>query len=349
MGLFDRLRAWLKKDVIVDAASVRSDWNDSNPPPPSTMLAARSGPHLLLLKRFLHGAEMREANDERWAAVLRESETAAVARLESEGLLVEAPFEAAIQSAFQAKELKAFARERGLKVSGTKPELAQRLIAADATGSRHLLGARRFLICSDQGKQLADAYVQEQKTARAEAEQVTLELLKKRRLQEAAKAVASFEAKQVFARGLGIDWEASEDPVGSVGELESIFSGTPQILAGIGQDKLDALRIAAGMDILWGTNAASRWLPEGFESGSRLDLDVAARMLIFYASHKRNLAGYSSIAKRVRLSAVRDEQTCAACQKIDGQTFAFGSLPELPYAKCTSEMGCRCMDVPLFV
>ncbi len=231
MGFVDELRTWIKKRVGVqsqgDLKDVKSnEEQEADNRTPAKADIAGSQPHLLLLKRFLFGAEIRESNDQRWAAVLGENEVAAVAGLLGRGLLLDAPLEAAIQSAFQVKELKAFARERGLKVSGTKLELAQRLVAADGAGSRQLLGARRFLVCSDQGRQLVDAYVEEQNAARAEAEQLTLELLKQRRLRDAARTVAYFEAKQVFARGVGINWGASEDPLGIVGELESIFSAT---------------------------------------------------------------------------------------------------------------------------
>jgi len=352
MGLIDSVRAWLTGGVSIGSASApRGDTRHIASSPTSNAEITRSGAHLLLLGRFLHGAEAINSNDGRWAKVLGESETMAVARLQAEGLLLEAPLEAAIQLAYQSKELKALAHERGLRVSGTKPELTQRLIAADATEARQLLGARRFLICSGRGKSLADAFGAQQYAARAEAERQTLEFLNEKRLREATKVVASFEAKQVFGRGLGIDWTASDDPTGSVEELESIFSGTPQILAGVGPEKLDTLRIGAGMDLLWGTNSASRWLPEGFESGSRFDLDVSARMLVFYAFHQRNLASYSSLGsllKRVSVAAVHDNRTCTSCRKIQGHAFALRHLPELPYEKCTSEMGCRCTTKPLF-
>jgi hypothetical protein len=35
--------------------------------------------------------------------------------------------------------------------------------------------------------------------------------------------------------------------------------------------------------------------------------------------------------------------SCGACQQLDGKRFALDKLPEMPYEKCTCEVGCRCL------
>ena len=106
------------------------------------------------------------------------------------------------------------------------------------------------------------------------------------------------------------------------------------------------MRIAAAMMELWGTNTAIRWVPNDFETGIPLDSDAASRMFVFHANHRRNIEGYKEAGvKTVEVSSIRDSNTCAACKKISGKKFTLNNVPELPYAKCTCDIGCRCMTV----
>ena len=97
---------------------------------------------------------------------------------------------------------------------------------------------------------------------------------------------------------------------------------------------------------LWGTNMAWHWLPDGFETGIQLDSDAASRMSVFHATHLRNMAGYKEArVKTVEVSSVDDGVTCSECRKISGKKYKLENVPELPYAKCTCEIGCRCTTI----
>jgi hypothetical protein len=41
-----------------------------------------------------------------------------------------------------------------------------------------------------------------------------------------------------------------------------------------------------------------------------------------------------------------DEHTCPACREISGKKYTQLDAPWIPYPKCTSEVGCRCVLRP---
>lgn len=179
---------------------------------------------------------------------------------------------------------------------------------------------------------------------RAKIEQQVMEYLKKRKLKEASLAVAAYEAEQVFPRGTGIDWKRY-NPERDVEMLSNIFKNKPGILARLGNDKLEALRIGACMMALWGENKAKKWLPVNFETGLPFDNDTTARMFLFHAVHRATLERYHSEGlEHVEILAAPD--SCESCGKLAG-TYKLNEAPELPNPNCTGKMGCRCTFLPV--
>jgi hypothetical protein len=196
-------------------------------------------------------------------------------------------------------------------------------------------------LCSDRGQEIANQYLASEKERRAAAEQEVLALLQKRKFKEASLLVASYEAKCVFSRGIGIDWQ-NYDPSREVVVLKAVFGGRPKALARLDQSKLEPLRLAAGMMLLWGTNTAQSRLPTGLETGLAVDSNAAARMLSSYGIYRANLEEYGKSRYRfVTISTCNDGFVCEACRNLAGK-HKLSEVPELPYEKCTSDMGCRC-------
>ena len=110
--------------------------------------------------------------------------------------------------------------------------------------------------------------------------------------------------------------------------------------------------MAAGMIQLWGVADANRWLPTDFETGIHLDANVAARMFCFYAINLGRSEEYEDseldgFVTGVEISSIDDGRHCVECSQINGKTYSLGQVPELPFPKCTSEIGCRCMAIPI--
>lgn len=306
----------------------------------------KSQAHLLLLSKFLYPQTAEGfAKADYWKDVLRETPEQAIKRFKNEGVLVTPGLSEHLACKYRVSELQPMLKQRGLPVSGRKDDLISRLIEADPRGMKKAVAGLRLLQCSDRGQEIASQYLALEKQRREAADQEVLVMLQKGKFREASLLVSSYEAKQVFSRGLNIDWK-NHDPGCDVPGLESIFGSKPKILARLDQGKLGPLRLAAGMMSLWGTNKARAWLPAGFETGLAMDSDSAARMLLFHAQHQANLERYRKWGiKSVQILTANDQRHCEACRKLDAKTYKLSEVPELPYEKCTSEMGCRCNAV----
>jgi hypothetical protein len=302
--------------------------------------------HLLLLSKFRNGDSPDRYRDaEYWETVLKEKPVKAIEQFLKEGVLEPAGLQELVDYKFKASDLKLMLKERGLKVSGRKEELVQRLIENDEQSMHEATKGLHMYLCTTEGIQLAEHYLEGEKAKRDAAERNVLDLLATKEFSKAVRIVAQYEASQVFPRGLGIDWK-NYDVESGVESLRIIFEKVPGILKDIEENRLNKLRIAAAMMQVWGTNTAGRWLPDGFETGIRLDSDAACRMFVFHATHLRNMEGYKEArVKTVEVSSVGDGNTCAECQKISGKKFKLESVPELPYAKCTCDIGCRCTTI----
>lgn len=307
----------------------------------------KSKAHLLLLSKFLHPRTVDDfAESDAWKTALGENPKQAIKRFLDEDMLVQADLSAQLDYKFKAAELKDIAKKRGLTVSGRKGDLIQRLIQADPEGMKQAVSGLTVLLCSEDGREIAEQYLANEKAKRRKVEQQVMECLRQRKFKDASVAVASYEAEQVFPRGIGIDWK-HHNPAHDIAMLNAIFGSKPKILARLNDSQSDALRLVAGMMYLWGTNQGKEWLPPDFETDLAMDNDAAARMFLFHATHRVNIVNYkqSGVVKQVEILAAQD--SCDACKKISGKRFKLSEVPELPYEHCTHEMGCRCALLPI--
>lgn len=241
-------------------------------------------------------------------------------------------------------ELKPMLKQRGLPVSGRKADLAARLVEADPLGMQKTVAGFVALRCSQAGRTIVEAYVAREKAQRAQMEARVLEALQQNRFAEASQIRAAFNAAQVFPPGLNIDWE-TYDPAFDVALLTRVFSKKPKLLSDLDTSTWRKLRLAAAMEWLVG-GCDARYCLEGYETGLPISNEVAARMIWFHARHLQDLAEYRRMGVRraTILGANKDDPlTCGPCRGISGKTYNLGEMPELPYERCTSEMGCRCM------
>jgi len=304
----------------------------------------KSPAHLLFLSKFRKPRAMGDfSQSDTWKAVLKEAPKKAMRRFLDDGLLEQAGLNGLLAYKYKVSDLKLMLKQRGLPVSGRKAELIERLVQTDPEGMRKAARGLNVLQCTEKGRAIAEEYLAQEKEKRIKVEEQTLQARRQRRFKEASHAVAAFEAQQVFPRGIGIDWK-HYGPAHDVAMLKVIFQANPKILSSLNDGQMKHLRLAAGMMHLWGTNRAEIWLPDGFETGLIMDNDAAARMILFYASHKRSIAQYLAAGvKKVEILAT--DNSCTACKKLAKKKYKIDEVPELPYEKCTSEMGCRCTTV----
>jgi len=296
-----------------------------------------------------------------WKAALKEDPRKAIKRFLDEGMIEQANLSNILNYKRTVSDLKAMLRQRGLPMSGRRRDLVARLVQADPEGMKKIIQGETILICSEKGRAIADKYLAFEDEKRARVEHQALEALRARKQREAIRLVESYHesdiAQQIFPSGLSVGVSVGDGEVFTEsefdnwdlddleGDLKIIFGSRPKILAPLSDEQLDQLRIAAGMWLLLGTKKPKHWLPAEFETGLTMDNDAAARMFVFHAEHQKNIARLreSLFFETVEILSAND--SCEECQKLSQRKFRLDQVPELPYEKCTSKMGCRCLAI----
>lgn len=301
--------------------------------------------HLLLMSRFLYAQKAKDAVPPHWEDLLGEPPQRAVDRFVSEGWLVPASLSTKLDRTLNTTEIKRLLKERGLPVSGRKDQGIERLVRVAPEEMAAKVTHLDIMECSVKARAIAERFVAERKAEREGAEVKSIEQLRLGDFKRAILTVAQFEAKQVFPRGLGIDWTKPETE-SDIELLNVIFESRPKILNGLAEAEWEPLRIAAAMMYLWGTNEATKWLPTDFAGIPKFNHDTAARMVLFHGHHRREMAGYIG-DRDLRIEILGSSDPCPQCKKIAGKKYSVDKLLELPYEKCTHEMGCRCEASPV--
>lgn len=309
----------------------------------------KSKAHWLLLSKFLHPRSPDDfSKSDFWESVLGEKPSKSIKRFLDDGLIAIAELDNVLSYKYKVSELKDLLKQRGLPVSGRKDDLIKRLITADPAGMKKTVAGLTILQCIQRGKELSEKYLSNEQENRNHVEMQVMEFINKRMFKEASVAVAAYEAEQVFPRGMGIDWE-NHNPNRDVEMMNNIFSSRPKILSKLRDEKLDLFRQGAAMMSLWGKNTAKDWLPPDLTTDLSFDVDTAARMFLFHATHKTSLEQYrkSGVVKFVEILAAQD--SCDECKIYTKKKYKLNEVPELPHENCAHEKGCRCTLIPVVI
>jgi hypothetical protein len=314
-----------------------------------------SASHLLFLSKFKSAREKyREGwlgghDWEEWETALNESPQKATRRFLDDGVLEQASLTGCLAYKFKVSDLKAMLKQYGLRVSGRKADLIDRLIQADREGMQQAVSDLTLLQCSNQGQEVVERYQESEREKRTSLEQAVLDALRERDFRKAADLRVSYEAEQVFPRGMGIDWQDYSFSAADMAMLSTIFQHRPKVLAQLSDEQLEPLRLAAGMYLLgWNRGQVSDWLPSDLETGLQVSNDAAAMLLHSYAKNleeirtarRQSRAGVFQYI--VEIQTCSDGIVCEACRELASREYVPDDVPELPNERCRSEDGCRC-------
>jgi len=313
----------------------------------------KSPAHLLLLSKFLnpHTIEDYEKTVMPWRQLLGEHPKKAINRFFKEGMLNRADLANSLARKYTVPDLKKMLKERNLPISGNKSKLILRLIESDPNGMKAYVSGLKVLICSEQGRKIADDYLALEKEKWQNFNQQVFNAIQNHNFKEASLLRSSFMAKKLFPGTIGIDWQnpntVSAITTDDILALEIIFTSNPKILKNINKESLEYLRLMAAMGYL-GAGLSSSVLSPNLETGSVMNIATSARMIMFHARNQVHLAQFRELGcKSVEISTANDGVTCEACQKIEGKKHKIDKVLELPYEKCTSDSGCRCIYLPV--
>lgn len=342
----------IKPERGLEAMNIRSLFTRRDAGPEAVRSTTELTPSELFLLSLFLKPRLRETitgpgwNDV-WRGSLGQEPSSVLDSFLRQGLLRPCDGAEKLDVRFRVPELVELCKRHGLPQKGKKAELIARLVeGVSSTEITALTSDVHPLRCSDSGATLAEAYRRKADAARQEAEDSCIDALHRGELAQACQIVRRFEARQPIPRGMGVDW-SNPDISHELGLLVALFQNTLPSTAPL-------TTIAAAMSLLWGTGP-EKWLPkEPSDSGKRRRrtpeekaAEVAARMEAFRANHERTLEGYR--ANRDVIIAVEilaAQSSCDFCKKQVGH-YPLDSVPPLPHADCTHDMGCRCVYVPV--
>ncbi len=267
---------------------------------------------------------------DQWKAALGESEGDAIQRFLDARLLVPCTPSERLVCKFQYKELEGMLRERGLKLTGRKYEMAERLCSADFAGMEQNVAGVNLLKWSEQGRQLASAFF----SRRDEMQRSAVAALRGKNPELASRFVCEFQD------ALGFPDTPMIQNKPDVADVSNVFSARPKILAGISEESLECVRVAAGMAFL---GLGHDPLTDNVETGIRLAAPAAVKMIISYVQSRRNVESWQSsgLVRTVKIICSADGP-CKVCAKLSNRTWLLEDVPEIPYEHCTSDEGCKC-------
>ena len=342
MSLFDGL-FWKKKAAAAPEAvpdlprriDDPADWSNSDI-------------HLMLLSRFLE-PKRADSVPAYWESALGEPSQAAVNRYIKVGLLVPVPLKATVEYCNTGADLKKLLKERGLKVSGKKQELAERLVATDEVGMSKLHAEKAVIECSPEIRPRVSQYVADKEREFDDAIAETLAALRTKDFAKASHAIGAYESKQLRLsppNPLTIPQPPRETAT-DVEALRAIFASRPKILSELPESDWEPLHVVVALSHLLHGRVSPKWLPAGFVGVSKFDTATTVRMMQFHMHHLYNIKRMRAIGitQGSILCAAPNAGSCDACMKIADELRNLDSLPELPYEKCTCALGCRCVIV----
>jgi hypothetical protein len=240
-------------------------------------------------------------------------------------------------------DIKEQLRQHALPVSGKTADLAARLAQADPSLAASLAKGHTAHKCTEEGARLVSEFLDAARESRTIMEKSVIALLARSDFREAVVTLASFEAAQVFPRGMGVDW-AHYDPARDELILRLIFTRIPRALAQAPREYLPACRVAAGMlHLVWNVGQASTWLCSSIPAVAEEALFKIASDL---HSHALFLAEIDSLKAspflhHLRVLTRNDHLVCESCKRLAEGTHTLEDHPEIPNPDCSSPW-CRC-------
>ena len=294
----------------------------------------RSQAHLYLLGFFIKPRNTAQVID--WLflpPMLGESTRDAIDRFVRDEALVPCEIEDCVCIAFTAARLKKMLKEHGLKTSGSKEELIDRLIEYDRDAVQGMVSHLSILRCSPEAQALAESY---KATAQSELDKIKQQTFEALLLNDVQKA---YKLNQAFCRSYTSF--SSLEYQGGAEWLNFILSSKPKILGKISSSNWDLLHAAAAMSQLWYGESALSWLPDDFSTNVK-NAEVAVNYVLCTARFARMAAALPKNEKVKVIFDFDDMDSCESCRALAGKEFYARDLPELPLPSCTSDQGCKC-------
>lgn len=291
--------------------------------------------HMGLLANFLKPRDVDQvANWQYLKTTLGEAPSAAIARFVRDGALNQADLVEGLEQVFTVAQLKQMLKVRGLKLSGSKSELIERLVAADRPGMESSYDRSKLLTCSLEARVLVEQFLQERQQEEEAAKHRSFDALLRDDIKDALKSHASYAQRYFGGEYVSNSYLASE--------MAFILTCKPKVLGSISQENLRALQAAVCLSRIWRDERAVNWLSDDFHTELPSN-QVAVNYLSRHVDIHKVTALESEYASRFQLIfEPGDIDSCELCLALRNTVFEKDALPELPLEGCSSDTGCMC-------
>ncbi|MFA5915484.1 MAG: SAP domain-containing protein [Burkholderiales bacterium] len=266
----------------------------------------------------IHGQPEASVLADYWDAKLGEPRQQALQRWLDEGIYRRCNILETLAMTLTVVGLKAMLKERGLKVSGKKSDLLDRLSAAEPAQLEAFAQDHPVWLLTDAALKLRDDFRSEFAHEQALAEEEARKSLEAGEIEGACKVWQRYDAEQVFS--------AAEGTIG--------FSGSAE-LAAVRHEEIKTIFVIGPKEV-----AIELAVEILFGGGPRTK---ETRLLYTRMAFERDMERWSEhplvIGVEIKRSSILGG--CEACNEIVG-CWRKDSVPMVPNKNCRNENGCRC-------
>jgi hypothetical protein len=245
-------------------------------------------------------------------------------------------------------ELKTLLKQEGLRMSGKKDDLIDRLLEHKPNLLVAALPEDPLYITTASGSALVSDRVNTRRSRRELCELTILDLIHESKINDAVEAWKQYAQDEPFASSVDSEHIDREIRILSAIRHEACAYLTSRMPL----EAIDALRTYASIRHICGkslTRPALEKLGPDLERFSQLSdgqpPDVSARMLTFYAIGQEKLRSFKQM-EYPQVSIRACSESCQHCQDQSKVKWPIEQAPELPHSLCTHDRGCRCTYGP---
>lgn len=245
-------------------------------------------------------------------------------------------------------ELKTLLKQEGLRVSGKKDDLINRLLEHKPKLLVAALPEEPLFITTASGSALVSEGVNTRHSRRELYELTILDLIHEGKINDAVEAWNQYVQDEPFASS--VDSEHIDREIRILNAIR--HEACAYLASRMPLEAINALRTYASIRHICGrslTRPALEKLEPELERFSQLSdgqpPDVSARMLTFYAIGQDRLREFNLMEFHL-VSTSACSESCQHCQDQSNLKWSIDKAPELPHSLCTHAMGCRCTYRP---
>jgi hypothetical protein len=156
--------------------------------------------------KYLHGKLCNSIDLSYWSSRIKQPK-ALIDRFLLDDLLRYATTIEIINSIYTSTQLKEHLCNKGLKVTGIKAEMAERLFIVLSQDELRVISEQKVFYLTDHGKNIVTEYKNQLKLDADTTWDNCAELIRNNNYKEAYRTMVRYEASRANQRGMGVDWE----------------------------------------------------------------------------------------------------------------------------------------------